>query len=102
MTDGQTNLTSPAATGDAARGCESATDGASSSGETVGLRRALIATVSTCVVIGLLSAVEVYAAQLVWPASQPFPDVDTAFVHVAGSLRVKGTAGPRPPWRGRP
>ena len=38
----------------------------------------------TCVVIGILSAVEVYAAQLIWPASQPFPDVDTAFVHVAG------------------
>jgi amino acid transporter len=35
-------------------------------------------------VIGILSAVEVYAAQLIWPASQPFPDVDTAFVHVAG------------------
>jgi amino acid transporter len=28
--------------------------------------------------------VEVYAAQLVWPGAQPFPDVDTAFVHVAG------------------
>jgi amino acid transporter len=35
-------------------------------------------------VIGILSAIEVYAAQLIWPASQPFPDVDTAFVHVAG------------------
>ena len=38
----------------------------------------------TCLVIGILSAVEVYAAQLIWPASQPFPDVDTDFVHVAG------------------
>jgi putrescine importer len=47
-------------------------------------RNILLATVLTCVVIGLLSAVEVYAAQLIWPASQPFPDVDTAFVHVAG------------------
>jgi amino acid transporter len=36
------------------------------------------------VVIGLLSAAEVYAAQLVWPASQPFPDETTAFVYVAG------------------
>jgi putrescine importer len=36
----------------------------------------------------MLSAFQVYAAQLVWPASQPFPDVDTAFVHVAG--RVAG------------
>ena len=34
--------------------------------------------------IGLLSAVEVYVAQLIWPASQPFPEIDTAFVHVAG------------------
>ena len=47
-------------------------------------RNILLATVLTCVVIGLLSAVEVYAAQLIWPATQPFPDVDTAFVHVAG------------------
>jgi putrescine importer len=47
-------------------------------------RNILIATVLTCVVIGLLSAVEVYVAQLIWPASQHFPDVDTAYVWVAG------------------
>jgi putrescine importer len=47
-------------------------------------RNILLATVLTCVVIGVLSAVEVYAAQLVWPGTQKFPDVDTAFVHVAG------------------
>jgi putrescine importer len=46
-------------------------------------RNILLATVLTCLVIGILSAVEVYAAQLIWPAAQPFPDVDTAFVHVA-------------------
>jgi amino acid transporter len=46
-------------------------------------RNILLATVFTCVVIGILSAIQVYAAQLIWPASQPFPDVDTAFVHVA-------------------
>ena len=46
----------------------------------------LRATVLICLIIGLLSAIEVYAAQLVWPASQPFPDVDTAYVHVAGKL----------------
>ncbi len=46
-------------------------------------RNILLATVLTCFVIGILSAVEVYAAQLIWPASQPFPNVDTAFVHVA-------------------
>ncbi len=47
-------------------------------------RNILLATVLTCVVIGLLSALEVYAAQLVWPASQPYPDETTAFVYVAG------------------
>ena len=47
-------------------------------------RNILLATVLTCVVIGILSALEVYAAQLAWPASQPFPDETTAFVYVAG------------------
>ena len=47
-------------------------------------RNILLATVLTCVVIGVLSAVEVYAAQLIWPASQHFPDVDTAYVWIAG------------------
>jgi putrescine importer len=46
-------------------------------------RNILLATVLTCVVIGTLSAIEVYAAQLVWPASEAFPNVETAFVHVA-------------------
>jgi putrescine importer len=46
-------------------------------------RNILYATVLTCLVIGILSSLEVYAAQLLWPASQPFPDIDTAFVHVA-------------------
>jgi amino acid transporter len=43
-----------------------------------------LATVLTCVAIGILSAFEVYAAQLAWPASQPFPDETTAFVYAAG------------------
>jgi amino acid transporter len=47
-------------------------------------RNILLATVLTCVVIGFLSAIEVYVAQLIWPASQHFPDVDTAYVWVAG------------------
>jgi len=47
-------------------------------------RNILLATVLTCLVIGILSAVEVYVAQLIWPASQPFPDVNTAYAHVAG------------------
>ena len=47
-------------------------------------RNILLATVLTCIVIGLLSAVEVYVAQLIWPASQKFPDVDTAYVYTVG------------------
>src|SRR5262252_9183784 len=47
-------------------------------------RNILLATVLTCLVIGILSAVEVYAAQLIWPASEPFPNIDTAFTYVAG------------------
>lgn len=43
-----------------------------------------IATVLVCLITGVLASVEVYAAQLVWPASKPYPDVDTAFVAVAG------------------
>src|SRR5262249_9518543 len=47
-------------------------------------RNILLATVLTCLVIGVLSAAEVYVGQLVWPASEKFPDVDTAYVFVAG------------------
>jgi putrescine importer len=46
-------------------------------------RNILLATVLTCLVIGVLSAFEVYAAQLIWPAAEKFPDVDTAYVYVA-------------------
>lgn len=45
-----------------------------------------LATVLTCVVIGFLSAAEVYVAQLVWPASQPFPNPDTAYVWAAARM----------------
>jgi len=47
-------------------------------------RNILLATVLTCVVIGVLSAIEVYAAQLIWPAREPFPDINTAYSYVAG------------------
>lgn len=47
-------------------------------------RNILLATVFTCLAIGVLSAFEVYAAQLLWPAAQPFPQVETAFVSAAG------------------
>jgi putrescine importer len=47
-------------------------------------RNILLATVLTCLAIGILASIEVYAAQLVWGNWTGFPDVDTAFVHVAG------------------
>jgi putrescine importer len=47
-------------------------------------RDVLPATVLSCVAIGLLSVLEVYVAQLVWPAGEHFPDIDTAFTSVAG------------------
>jgi amino acid transporter len=48
-------------------------------------RNILLATVFTCFAIGVLAAIEVYLAQLAWPARIPFPEsmVDTAFVEVA-------------------
>ena len=49
-------------------------------------RNVLLATVLVCLVTGVLASIEVYLAQLVWPASQPFPDVDTAFVHISGRV----------------
>lgn len=49
-------------------------------------RNVLLATVLVCLITGVLASVEVYLAQLVWPASQPFPDVDTAFVHISGRV----------------
>src|SRR4029450_6104341 len=47
-------------------------------------RNVLLATVLTCLITGVLASVEVYAAQLIWGDWKGFPDVDTAFVHVAG------------------
>jgi putrescine importer len=46
-------------------------------------RNIMLATVLTCLAVGLLSASEVYVAQLVWPASEPFPNQDTAYVYAA-------------------
>ncbi len=47
-------------------------------------RNILRATVLTCLITGVLASLEVYAAQLVWPVSLKFPEVDTAYVYVAG------------------
>jgi amino acid transporter len=46
-------------------------------------RHILQAAVLTCVAIGIICVLEVYAAQLVWPVSEPFPDLDTSFTFVA-------------------
>jgi amino acid transporter len=47
-------------------------------------RNILLATVLTCLITAILASMLVYAAQLVWGTWTGFPDVDTAFVHVAG------------------
>jgi putrescine importer len=47
-------------------------------------RNILRATVLTCLITGVLASIQVYAAQLVWGTWNGFPDVDTAFVYVAG------------------
>lgn len=49
-------------------------------------RNIMLATVATCAGVGVLSALEVYVAQLVWPVSQAFPNVDTAYVFVAAKM----------------
>ena len=48
-------------------------------------RNIMLATVFTCLLIGMLSAVEVYIAQLISPFTSALPDsmVDTAYVRVA-------------------
>jgi amino acid transporter len=51
-------------------------------------RNILLATVFSCLLIGGLSAVQVYAAQLVWPAFPEgrFTEIETAFSQVAGRV----------------
>jgi amino acid transporter len=53
-------------------------------------RNVLLAMVLVCLIIGALSAIEVYAAQLVWPSTEHFPDPDTGYVYFAG--RIGGVA----------
>jgi amino acid transporter len=47
-------------------------------------RNVPLATVLTCLLVGVLAALEVYAAQLVWPASELYPAEETAFAYAAG------------------
>ena len=53
-------------------------------------RNIMLGTVLTCLLIGILSVIEVYVAQLAWPYHGAFSDavVDTAYVQVA--LRIGG------------
>lgn len=48
-------------------------------------RNIMLATVLTCLVIGIIAAITTYVAQLAWPSRSPFPAsiVDTAYVHIA-------------------
>jgi len=46
-------------------------------------RDILRATVLACLLIGALATLEVWAAALVWPGGEPFPQLETAFAHVA-------------------
>ncbi len=48
-----------------------------------------LATVLTCLITGVLSAIEVYLAQRVWPDYHSFPNLETAFLDV--TARVGGT-----------
>jgi amino acid transporter len=47
-------------------------------------RNILLATVAVCLFTGIMGGAQVYLAQLIWPDWSHYPDVDTAFVHVAG------------------
>ena len=49
----------------------------------------LRATVLVCVITGVVSALQVYFAQIVWPDYKSFPQLETAFMDV--SRRVGGT-----------
>ena len=46
-------------------------------------RNILLATLLVCLITGILAAIEVYLAQLIWPDYSRYPDVDTAYVYVA-------------------
>jgi putrescine importer len=44
----------------------------------------LLASVAVCLLIGVLAALQVYTAQLIWPEpASTFPSVENAFAHVA-------------------
>lgn len=47
-------------------------------------RDILRATVIACLLTGVIAGLEAYVAQLVWPDFHHYPDIDTAYVFVAG------------------
>lgn len=49
-------------------------------------RNVLLATVLTCLIIGLLSTLEVYLAQRAWPDYQSFTNPETAFLDVTNRI----------------
>lgn len=44
------------------------------------------AIVMSCLVTGIVAAIEVYFGQLVWPRGKAFPDINTAYVYVSGRV----------------
>jgi len=50
----------------------------------------MLATVLTCLVTGLLASTQVYVGQLVWPDFTSFPNIETAFSHIAGRVGGNG------------
>jgi putrescine importer len=59
-------------------------------------RNVPLATILVCLITGLLSTVEVYLAQRVWPDYDSFPNIETAFLDVTarigGSVLFQGMA----------
>jgi putrescine importer len=47
-------------------------------------RNVLLATVLVCALTGIFSSIQIYLAALVWPQYMTFPNVETAFLDVAG------------------
>lgn len=47
-------------------------------------RNIMRATIATCLIVAALSVAEAYTAELVWPVSGAYPNIDTAFTFAAG------------------
>ena len=49
-------------------------------------RNVLLATVTVCILTGVLSGAEVYLGQRIWPDWHTFSNLETAFMDVAGAV----------------